>query len=264
MKASPKPVQKNQTTAPMFAKNLGASPQKQTDKSAIDKGKLAASKVYIKRDHLYSELDHIPVTVEQSSCFQILEDFLRNRVKTMEQVKALRFDYGFGGRGPPGSMGKEQQSLTQKLMRKTLGKPAQKFLDSVDQRLIKILNNSSFYKLGQRPPRGGDEEEESDDEMKMEGIEKQPPKKDSQDGDKDKEGFEEKPLDDPFKDGSRSQSGDEGDLHEDQEAEEEERQAEIERQNQLDEYVESVADELVAADDIPEEQQHLLAKMLTR
>jgi len=90
----------------------------------------------LKRNHLYSELKQIPVTVEQSSCLQILEDFLKNRVRTMEHVKSLKFDYGFGGMGgfggggggPPGSssafgsaFGGHYQSITQKILRKNLG-----------------------------------------------------------------------------------------------------------------------------------------------
>ena len=37
------------------------------------------------------------MTVEQSSCLQILEDFLRNRIKSIEEVKVLKRDYGYGG-----------------------------------------------------------------------------------------------------------------------------------------------------------------------
>jgi hypothetical protein len=70
--------------------------------------------VYIKRDYLYSELKSIPVTVEQQSNLQILEDFLRNKIKTMENVKGLKFDYGFD-RGPSpfgSSFGGHYQSIT--------------------------------------------------------------------------------------------------------------------------------------------------------
>lgn len=55
----------------------------------------------MKRNYLYNELKQIPVTVEQSSCLQILEDFLRNRIKTIDQVKGLKFDYGYGGGSAP-------------------------------------------------------------------------------------------------------------------------------------------------------------------
>lgn len=221
-------MQKNQTTAPMFAKNLGASPQK-PDKSAIDKGKLAQSKVYIKRHQLYSELDHIPVTVEQSSCFQILEDFLRNRVKTMEQVKGLRFDYGFGGHGPPGGMGREQSTLTQKIMRKSLSKPAQKLLDSANDRLVKILNNSDAYRVRARPPPKKKVLEQEDSGEDMEGIES---KNKEESEEKHSEGSNsELKEDDPFKEEmDRSKSEGSGEMDEDPEAEEEEMQAEIERQ----------------------------------
>ena len=39
------------------------------------------------------------------ACLQLLEDFLRNKVKTADQVKGLKMDYGFGGFGGPPSSG---------------------------------------------------------------------------------------------------------------------------------------------------------------
>ena len=96
----PKSMQKMQSAMPEFMK-IAASPEKDQN----DQHKKERSKVLMKRHHLYTELKQIPVHVEQSSCIQVLEDFLRNRVKTTSQVKGLKYDYGFGGpgRGPPGS-----------------------------------------------------------------------------------------------------------------------------------------------------------------
>ena len=56
----------------------------------------------MKRDYLYGELKSIPVTVEQSSCLQILEDFLRNRIRSLEQVKGLTGMHSYGHGGPGG------------------------------------------------------------------------------------------------------------------------------------------------------------------
>lgn len=84
---------------------LAASPVKGGGPSAIESQKVASSRVYLKRHSLYAELTQIPVTVEQSTCLQLLEDFLRNKVKTADQVRGLKLDYGlgaFGGGGPFG------------------------------------------------------------------------------------------------------------------------------------------------------------------
>lgn len=94
--------------------------------------------MFLKRDYLYSELKSIPVTVEQQSNLQILEDFLRNKIKTMDNVKGLKFDYGFGDSRPSsmspfgsafGAAGGHYQSITQKILRKNLGNAARKILD---------------------------------------------------------------------------------------------------------------------------------------
>lgn len=84
---------------------LAASPEKDKGPSAIVQQKVNSSKVYLKRHSLYGELGQIPVTVEQSTCLQVLEDFLRNKVKTADQVRGLKLDYGLGAftGGPPGS-----------------------------------------------------------------------------------------------------------------------------------------------------------------
>ena len=124
----------------------------------IHKKQLQKSKVYLKRDYLYTELKSIPVTVEQSSCLQILEDFLRNRIRTLEQVKGLKFDYGFPGmhsygHGGPGGLsdhpfgGSHYQSITQKILRKSLSNQARKILDSANDKLARILNGSMYIQM---------------------------------------------------------------------------------------------------------------------
>jgi hypothetical protein len=255
----PKPMKKG-LSHPAALMRLAASPAKDGPPSAIEQQKLNSSKVFLKRHSLYSELGQIPVTVEQSSCLQILEDFLRNRVKTLEQVKGLRYDYGFGGfggGGPPGSslagaggapfggaFQGQYQSITQKILRKSLGGGARKLLDSANERLSKILSAGAAYRIkpkgkGKQVAKlGGPLGEDSADEMEgVEGAEKSGSEEDSR-----SDGY--------------------GEMDEDEE-EEQEMAAEIEKQRQLDLFVEELADEILASG-IPEDQQHVLAKILTR
>jgi hypothetical protein len=134
--------------------NLAASPDKDLlIKNEIDKRVLEKSKVYLKRHMLYSELKTIDVTVEQSSCLQILEDFLRNRIKNIQDVKRLKLD--FGRLGPFGDMGSKSggkeglfgggyfQSISQKILKKNLGNGARKLLDKINERLTALLNQSA-------------------------------------------------------------------------------------------------------------------------
>ena len=77
----------------------------------------------------------------------------------MENVKGLKLDYGFGGfggGGPPGSssgspfdgaFGGHFQSVTQQILRKNLGNGAKKLLDAANERLAKILNAGTAYKI---------------------------------------------------------------------------------------------------------------------
>lgn len=251
---TPKPLQrKGQSHHPALT-TLAASPSKDGGASAIERQKVNASKVYLKRHALYTELGQIPVTVEQSSCLQILEDFLRNRVRTAEQVRGLKFDYGlggFGGGGPAGgssagaggslfggALHGQHQSITQKILRKGLGNGARKLLDSANERLAKILNSGPAYRIkvksrGPKPRAEGGADE-------MEGVEA------------------------AGKSGSEEDSPSEGygEMEEDED-EEQEMAAEIERQRLLDIFVEELPDEILDSA-IPEDQQHVLAKVLTR
>jgi len=48
------------------------------------------SKVFAKRNFLYSELQQVLISVEQCASLWLLEDFLRNKIRTVEDVKALK------------------------------------------------------------------------------------------------------------------------------------------------------------------------------
>ena len=77
---------------------------------------------------------------------------MRNKIKTIDNVKGLKFDYGFADRGnsPFGSaFGGHYQSITQKILRKNLGNAARKILDSANAKLAKILNTGNAYKIKQ-------------------------------------------------------------------------------------------------------------------
>lgn len=68
----------------------------------------------------------------------------------MDNVKVLKFDYGFGDKGnsPFGSaFGGHYQSITQKILRKNLGNGARKILDTANSKLAKILNTGNAFKI---------------------------------------------------------------------------------------------------------------------
>jgi hypothetical protein len=44
----------------------------------------------VKRNFLYNELKQVMVSVENCACLFLLEDFLRNRIKNIEDVKNLK------------------------------------------------------------------------------------------------------------------------------------------------------------------------------
>lgn len=223
--------------------NLAGSPGKELASSAIQQQRLNESKVYLKRHYLYSELGEIPVTVEQSSCLQILEDFLRNRIKTIEHVKDLKFDTcGFGGFSGSkaggslfgGALHGQYQSISQKIMRKNLGNQARKLLDSGNERLTKILNTGVALKIRADKKK---KPKKLAEEFGMEGVE--------------------------FAEKSGSNSRDESHSDYGDEQEEQEIQAEIERQKMLDQFVEEFPTEIMEAS-VPEDQLQQLAKILTR
>lgn len=231
---------------------LAASPQKDGGSTAITQQKVNSSRVYLKRHALYSELAQIPVTVEQSTCLQLLEDFLRNKVKTADQVRGLKLDYGLGAfgaaaRGGPagagGSLfaeafGSHYSSLGQKILTKSLGEPARKLLDAANERLSKILGGGPAVRI-----KATDEAKLASKALgtgeAMEGVESGR-KSDHAEDDSPSDGY--------------------GDIDED---EEELEAADLERQRLLDVYVEELAEEILRAD-IAEDQKEALAKLLTR
>lgn len=77
---------------------------------------------------------------------------MRNRIKTVDNVKSLKFDFGsLAGFGPPPGQNQDGksfatsglfQSISQKILRKNLGNGARKLLDRANERLAKILNSN--------------------------------------------------------------------------------------------------------------------------
>lgn len=97
---------------------------------------------------------------------------MRNRIRSIEEVKLLKRDYGYGDphgyKDPWGGAhpdlnsgspfdhvfgGGQYQSITQKILRKNLGSEARKMLDNANNRLAKILNTGSGIKIAQRKSR---------------------------------------------------------------------------------------------------------------
>ena len=235
------PMKKAKSHHPALLK-LAASPNK------IEQTNINYSKVYAKRDYLYSELKSIPVTVEQQSNLQILEDFLRNKIKTMDNVKGLKFDYGFGDRGnsPFGSaFGGHYQSITQKILRKNLGNGARKILDTANTKLAKILNSGNAYKIKQVKKKKKADNDGYDEEM--DEIVAAPVNPDKEKSNEEDESPEEEEY---------------GDMEEEEE-DEQEMQQEMEKQRLIDLFVEELPSEIISSK-IPEEQQHILVKILTR
>ena len=55
-----------------------------------DSSKNNLSKVFTKRDYLYSEMKYVSISVDHCASLWLLEDFLRQRVKSIEDVKSLK------------------------------------------------------------------------------------------------------------------------------------------------------------------------------
>jgi hypothetical protein len=188
---------------------------------------------------------------------------LRNRIKTLDHVKGLKFDYGFGGfggGGPPGSSGNslfgsafggQYQSITQKILRKNLGNGARKMLDSANERLTKILNTGQAYKIKTKMKKKAAKKLKDGYGDEMEDLEK------------DKEGHSDEDI--SKSDGEHNEDSGSSDGYGDMENEEDEREmeADIERQRLLDLFVEELPDEILASN-IPEDQKTMLVKILTR
>ena len=152
-------------------------------------------------------------------------------------------DYGFQGfGGPPGGsqaasglLG-QYHSISQKILRKSLGKNACVILDTANEKLTKILNTGVAVLLKSK-------------------HKKKPTKIDSEGSEDEMEGIENAEK-------SESENSDEySDMDEDEEEELE--AAEMEKQRLLDEFVEDFPDEILNAD-INDEEKQALAKVLTR
>lgn len=78
---------KTRSHHPAFAQLRDHSPE----------AKVQHSKVYVKRNFLYGELKHVLISVEQCASLWLLEDFLRNKIKTLDDVKALKVPSTFFG-----------------------------------------------------------------------------------------------------------------------------------------------------------------------
>ena len=166
-------------------------------------------------------------------------------MKTQDQVKGLKMDYGFGGfGGPPGSGGPgslfgagafhgQYQSVSQKIMRKSLGENACKLLDSANEKLTKILNTGVgiYLKTKQR--------------KKLTKL------GEDEDSDKDMEGDEDAEKSNSDNEDQESHSDEYSDI--DEEEEEEMEAAEMEKSRLLDLFVEEFPDEILNSD-VPEEE----------
>ena len=83
----------------MIQQNLGGSPKKETQ------AEIAQSKVQLLRHLLFTSLKQVYYPVEQTSCIQVLEDFLRNGVKSLDDVKAMK-NRELDSRHIPGLLGR--------------------------------------------------------------------------------------------------------------------------------------------------------------
>lgn len=161
----------------------------------------------------------------------------------MDNVKGLKFDYGFGERGPSSStspfgsaFGGHYQSITQKILRKNLGNGARKLLDSANTKLAKILNAGSPYKIKQvKKKKKNDGYDEEMDEVVAAPTNPDKDKEHNEDeesGEEDSQGY--------------------GEMEEEEE-DEQEMAAEMEKQRLLDLFVEELPDEIISSS-IPEDQ----------
>lgn len=94
------------------------------------KGEEQHSKVFMKRNLLYSELQQVLISVEQCASLWLLEDFLRSKIKTLDDVKGLK---------------QPQQSFYQSLKRgdKPLEGPARQILDRALDRMRDMIEGGS-------------------------------------------------------------------------------------------------------------------------
>jgi hypothetical protein len=97
----------------------------------------APSKVLLKRHKLYQELQTVVVAIDQSSTLQVLEDFLRNNIRSLSQVRSLK-QVDFGAQPGRGLLG----AIHQKFLKKNLSNGARKLLDKGNSRLSALLQGA--------------------------------------------------------------------------------------------------------------------------
>lgn len=59
----------------------------QGDKSQNNAG---LSKIFTKRDYLYNEMKSVSISVDHCASMWLLEDFLRQRIKSLDDVRSLK------------------------------------------------------------------------------------------------------------------------------------------------------------------------------
>lgn len=88
--------------------------------------RLVRSKVFLKRNLLYQELKSVLISVEQCASLWLLEDFLRSRIKTVEDVKGLKAPPNFYNQMKSSTTNKHARTIMEKAldkMRELLEKP---------------------------------------------------------------------------------------------------------------------------------------------
>ena len=119
-------------------------------------------------------------------------------------------------------------------------------MDSANAKLAKILNSGSAFKIKQKKKekKTADGYDEEMDEVVAAPVnpDKEKEKNEDESAEEDSQGY--------------------GEMEEEEE-DEQEMAAEIEKQKLLDQFVEELPDEIIAST-IPEDQQHILVKILTR
>ena len=87
------------------------------------------SKVFMHRDYLFSELKMVTVSVDHCASMWLLEDFLRTRCKTIDEIKKLKAPQAYAKRHNNNSKVISQSPL------------AMDILDAAKDRLREILEN---------------------------------------------------------------------------------------------------------------------------
>ena len=70
----------------------------------------------MKRNFLYKELNQVLVSVEQCASLYLLEDFLRNRIKNMDDVKSLKLPSSYFSSRSSRTGSKESRIIVEKAL----------------------------------------------------------------------------------------------------------------------------------------------------